>query len=206
MPRLLQLEDFGGTTGLERRSAMAAPSEPVQAPPEETSLEAYESGYKAGWDDATSAEAEKKTRSGEDFARNLQDMGFTFHEAKAHFLATLEPLLNSLSDTVFPDVLRATLGPLLVQTINDLLRDSSDEELRVVVASSNLEAIEAVFEAASISGVQLLAEPSLADGQAYLTFGAKEIEFDCNRLNAELKQAIKDFYRLANEELSSDQS
>ena len=46
----------------------------------------YETGYSAGWDDAVRAETEAHKRISAEFARNLQDLGFTFHEARAHVI------------------------------------------------------------------------------------------------------------------------
>ena len=63
---------------------------------EEHRLEAYEQGYKAGWDDAATAQADDHTRISAGFARNLQELSFTYHEAKGQILGSLEPLLKEM--------------------------------------------------------------------------------------------------------------
>ena len=58
---------------------------------EDEKLAAYDTGYRAGWDDANAAQSDDQTRMKADLARNLQTLGFTYHEARTHILKALWP-------------------------------------------------------------------------------------------------------------------
>jgi flagellar M-ring protein FliF len=73
------LEDFATLAG----PAAQAPSDPAPALADAERLAAYEQGYRAGWDDAVRAEAADQARIGAELARNLQEMSFSFHEARS---------------------------------------------------------------------------------------------------------------------------
>ncbi len=79
---------------------------------EESKLASYEQGYKAGWDDAAAALAEDQTRIRADLARNLQQLSFTYQEARSHILKAVEPLLEEMVGRLLPDMARETLAPL----------------------------------------------------------------------------------------------
>ena len=82
---------------------------------EEAKLAAYEQGYKAGWDDAAAAQSEDQTRIRADLARNLQQLSFTYQEARAHILKAVEPLLEEMVNRRLPDTARETLAPLVLE-------------------------------------------------------------------------------------------
>ena len=56
-------------------------------------VSAYDSGYKAGWDDAAAAQASEQNQIGAELAKNLQDFSFTFHEARVQVMKSMQPLL-----------------------------------------------------------------------------------------------------------------
>mgnify|MGYP003515970463 CR=1 FL=1 len=67
-------------------AAQQTPSQQVPSADQESRLEAYEQGYRAGWEDAAAAHAEDQRRIRVDLARSLQALGFTYQEARAHVL------------------------------------------------------------------------------------------------------------------------
>lgn len=53
---------------------------------EEARLASYDSGYAAGWEDATAAQSGDQSRIRAELARNLQALSFTYQEARSHVL------------------------------------------------------------------------------------------------------------------------
>ncbi|HGG04004.1 MAG TPA: flagellar biosynthesis protein, partial [Aliiroseovarius sp.] len=84
---------------------------------EQSRLAGYETGFKAGWDDAIRTETDEQARIGVEFARNLQDLGFTFNEARSHVMHALEPLLTSIVTTVLPKLVSETIGQTIVEEL-----------------------------------------------------------------------------------------
>ena len=66
-------------------------------------LDAFEEGYRAGWDDAIKAQSDDRTRISE-FAQNLQDLSFTYHEAYSHAINAMTPLLEDIVRSVLPKI------------------------------------------------------------------------------------------------------
>ncbi|MEN8837451.1 MAG: flagellar biosynthesis protein, partial [Celeribacter marinus] len=86
MSSLFPFEDFG--SGRRDSPKSATPEQEMQERArlravEQARATGYEAGYKAGWDDAIAADESVRTKIGAELERNLQDLGFTFHEARS---------------------------------------------------------------------------------------------------------------------------
>jgi len=187
------LEDFEAVT--QSRPAQPADSVP-RAEVEAEKMAVYEQGYKAGWDDATQSEAQDQSRIGAEFARSLQDLSFTFHEARAHVIQTMEPLLNELIEKFLPDLVCETLGLKILEELRPLIEDGTDNPVQLVVAPTSRAALQKQFDQTDISGIQLTEEPSLAEGQAYLRVGRIERQIDMTGALDQISDAIRSLYAL----------
>lgn len=88
---------------------------------EETRQHAYEAGYKAGWEDASSAHAAGQAELRAEVARNLQAMSFTYHEARGQILRAIEPLLTDIAASLLPEVARIAFLIFLPFLVIDLV-------------------------------------------------------------------------------------
>lgn len=179
------LEEFGVTaTSLHEPASTLTPDPSTTfnpgIPPEEVErarLESYEAGYKAGWDDAAQAETENQGRIGAEFARNLQDLGFTFHEARSHVMQALEPLLQGMVERVLPKLVSHTMGQKILEELLPIATDAADTPIEVVVNPSSRSALEPML-ADAVVPITLVEEPSLAEGQVFLRSGKIERHID----------------------------
>lgn len=190
----LAFEDFEEST--QAQPAATGDDAVPKAVVEAERMAAYEQGYKAGWDDAARAEAEDQTRIGADFARNLQDLSFTFHEARAHVLQSMEPLLEELIDTLLPDLVGETLGLRIVEELRPMIEDGADSPIELVVAPQSRAALEKQLADTNTSAIRLSEEPSLAEGQAYLRVGKTERQIDMTGALERISVAIQSLYAL----------
>jgi len=157
-------------------------------------LDSFEAGYKAGWDDAATAQAGEAAHVSADFARNLQDLSFSYHEAHAQFLAAVAPLLTGMVETVLPDLARQTLAPRLVELLQEKSRELADSAtVELVIAPANRPAVEPLLEGVTALPLTLREEPSLGEGQAYLTAGDQETGVDLDEVLAEIRGAVSGF-------------
>lgn len=180
------LEDFGAAAG--------ATLSMTDVKLEEQKLESFETGYTAGWEDAAKAQADDATRISADFARNLQELSFTYQEAHAQVLDALTPLLEGMVETVLPDLARRTLAPRLVDMVQEKARTlAGSTRFEIVVAPVCRAALEPLLEGVVSPPVSLREEPSLGEGQAYIAAGDTETEIDLDEVLAGIGEAVAGF-------------
>ena len=163
---------------------------------EKTRLESYEAGYKAGWDDATRAEADEQGRIGAEFARNLQDLGFTFHEARAHVMQALEPLLAGMVERVLPRLVSETMGQTILEELLPLATEAADTPIEVVVAPQSRAVLDSLLTGATTVPFALIEESTLAPGQVFLRSGKTERHIDFATAIDRIGTAIEGLYDL----------
>ena len=163
---------------------------------EEARLAAYEQGFTAGWDDATTAQADNQTRLGAEIARNLQELSFTYHEARVHVLRAIEPLLAQMAERVLPDMARAVLAPMIVETLKPMAEALADAPVVLVINPAARTAVEALIERTGALPVTIQTEPTLGEGQAHLRFGQSETRIDLDRAVNDIAAAVRGFFDL----------
>ena len=179
-------------------AARVQPSENFQ----EEKLQAYEQGYKAGWDDAATAQAEDQSHVAADFARNLQELSFTFHEAKGQVLRTLEPLLTEMVTKVLPKLATENLVEMVVEEVHAVAQAAAESSVELVIAPENRSALERLLEGETTLPITIVEEPSLGAGQVYLRFEDIEKQIDLEGLLTRCKQVVDGFFSQNKEEVS----
>lgn len=167
---------------------------------QERRLEAYEQGYRAGWEDAAAAQAEDQKRIRADLARSLQTLGFTYQEARSHVLKSLAPLMQDMVGKLLPEMAREALAPTVLETLMPLAEQLADEPVTLVVNAADRKAIEELLEQATGMPVTIVEEPSLGEGQAFLRLGIQEVHVDLARATAEIAAAVRGFFGFSEKE------
>ena len=179
------LEDFG-------RAASPATPEPMTEEDLETlRLEAFENGYKAGWDDSPKAQAEDAMRIRDDFARNLQDLSFTYHEAHSHVMQSVTGLLEDIVALVLPEAMRKTLGLRVVEQLTEMAEIAGAQEVEIVSAPSDLLLIQSFLETEAGFPVTATADDTLAEGQVFLRMSGQERQIDLDPVIAGIRDAVE---------------
>lgn len=166
---------------------------------EEAKLAAYEQGYKAGWDDAAAAQSEDQTRIRADLARNLQQLSFTYQEARSHILKAIEPLLEEMVGRLLPETARETLAPLVLERIMPMAEEVTDQPVSLVLNPAMRVPVETLIEQATGLPLHIEEEPTLPEGQVYIRLGAAEAKVDLTRVTSEIAAAVRGFFSLAEE-------
>lgn len=185
--RALDLEDFG---------SLAAPD-----PGPETSgdqreserLRAYDEGYATGWaeaqDDARAA-AEAAQAQGEALRARIEELGFTFQEARAHVMQSVTPMLRAILEHGLPQVLHATLGARLEQEFAAMIASYADEPMNLRAAPGDRAEILADLDGWTALPLAVTADPSLESGQLVLAAGPFEHEIDIAAFSAHLAEIL----------------
>ena len=166
-------------------------------PLEEARLASYEQGYTAGWEDAVKAQNDEKAQVSADLAHNLQSLSFTYHEARAHVLKGLEPLLMALVGQVLPEVAQLGLPALIQKALMPLADQAADTPITLLFNPAARHVIEPIVANGNGPPFALVEEPTLGEGQVFLQLGNSEIRIDLDGAVAGMKHALHDFFTLS---------
>jgi flagellar biosynthesis/type III secretory pathway protein FliH len=162
---------------------------------EEARLAAFEKGYSAGWEDASAADDAGQNRLRADFAHQLQEMAFTFHEARSSVLHALEPLLRAVTEVLLPALGRETLAPLVVETIDALARGSLDVPVIVRVSPSDIGTLSEFLAGYVQAPLRLVEDDTLAQGQVWIRSADAEATIDLTAATQAITTAIRGYFQ-----------
>jgi len=158
------LEDFASAEGARRAMLSEVMIEDIR-------LEAFEKGYRAGWDDSVNAQHKSAASVSEDFARNLRDLSFTYHEAWGGFVAAMRPLIGQIVDAVLPDLARATLGARVANLLQQEIEAHGPQPVILSVAPASAAPLRAILPDETGLHVEIAEDPALAEGQVRIRIG-----------------------------------
>ncbi len=171
---------------------------------EEEKLQAFERGYGAGWDDASKAEAGDREKLTSDFANNLRELSFTYREAYGQMVKSLEPLLSQIVSSVLPEIARKSLVPQISELLGEVARTAGKQTVEIVVGPANHAHVSDMLGTQVGFPVQLIEEPSLGEGQAYLRFGDGERQIDYGDVLAGVSRAVDAFFHELDQSIESE--
>ena len=161
---------------------------------EDARLQSYEAGYSAGWEDATTASRDDQTRIGSELANNLQQLAFTFQEARAHILKSVQPVMTQLCTHLLPAMAQEVLAPVVLETVMPLIDDLADTPIHVVLNPVARPAVERMLSQAAGLPLVIVEEPTLGEGQVYLRLGTFEHRIDLDLAVTQMTRAVHDFF------------
>lgn len=163
---------------------------------ESEKMSAYEQGYQAGWDDAIQAQMRDQARISADFARNLQDLSFTFFEARTHVIQSMEPLLKQIFEILLPKIMAESLGGHLIEEMSEMIVQSADNPIELLISPVSRVALETLLQGTDTPAFQLKEEPTLAEGQAFLRMGHVERQIDLSAAAERMTKAIHSLFAI----------
>lgn len=195
MARLLNLETF------------EVPEDPLQATlmgdaqVAEIKLCSYEQGYQAGWDDALGAQNDDITRLRTELGRNLAEMALSYRDARRHILSSLEPLLDEMVAKVLPTIAHQALGPMILEELRPTTERLAASPVIVRTAPANLAVVEDLLSHKIELPFEVVAEPTLGPGQAYLKTASGEVQIDLDGVVEAIGAAVKSYFQTEHDEV-----
>lgn len=174
----------------------AASHPAVEAEPHATTdvealkLEAFENGYKTGWDASVSAQNDDSARLSAEFARNLHDLSFTYHEARSQLLTSLRPLLTQMVEMVLPELGHRTLADRVAAELAAAADAATEARVRLLAAEETLPALERLADQDFGFPLAIVADPELGPGQVMLKFANEERQIDMDALLSGIRAAL----------------
>ncbi|ARE40417.1 ABC transporter, ATP-binding protein, flagellar [Rhodovulum sp. P5] len=184
----LKFEDFS-VPAPQKAAAVAAPA----PDPQEERLNAYEEGYKAGWDDAIAAEAAAQTRISADFGKTLQEMTFSYNEARAHVMGALGPLLTAMVERVMPQIAADGFARTVVKTAMQMAESEADHPLSLRVCPENRMPLEDLVGKDPGLPLKIVEDDTLGPGQALISSTTRESEVDIDGMLLALRTGLEEF-------------
>lgn len=194
MGSLLKLEDFGAlpVKGLQ------PPSPAAQA--QEGNLDAYEDGYRAGWDDAVAAATSDRTQITEDFKKSLQDISFSYHEARTHVLNAIAPLLSAMAEKLLPEMAQEHFAQTVLEAVQSLAENAADQPVEVLVNPDTATALRMILSDDLSVPIEIREESHIGTGQAMLKAAQAEHSVDIASAETSIREALDGFLNAQNEE------
>ena len=183
------LEDFGPATIVQQTDFPELSEELI----EEERAVSYEKGYSAGWDDAVTAKDKETAHISATLTSSLEDLNFTYKEAQAQLIESLDPMFKVLTSAVLPDTMAATFGHHIVDQMTDMAKMHTDQPMSIFVSPGEGTAVRALLPDSFATPVQVQEDENLAPGQAYLRAGTSEREINSSGLVESIQDSIEAF-------------
>lgn len=171
---------------------------------EEQRLAAFEKGYGAGWDDAVQAQDEGRVQLGSELSASLSDLSFTYQEALTRMTLSLEPMFESLVQTVLPEIIDRGFAARLTEQLCEMAREQVGQPMYLTVPAGTAEQIGALLPREMTPRPQVVEDPALSSGQARLQVGIAQREVDCDALLTAIAAAFDAYLFEAKEVLSNE--
>ena len=178
------LEDF------DALNAPPAPPALTEAEVEEIRRHAYENGFQAGATDAIAAAQSENSRLSAELVTSLRDLSFGFHEASAHVMTNVAPVLKSVLDTVLPRLMAETVGYTIIETVEPLIEEAAGIPVRLLVSPDEAPAVRAIIGESAEMPFVIVEDPGLGRGRAHLRIGAVERHIDVSGVLDRISSAV----------------
>lgn len=173
---------------------------------EDARLQSYELGYAAGWEDAIAATADETGQLTTELANNLQQLAFTFHEARSQVIRNIQPVLTELATRLLPELAREVIAPVVLETLMPLIDDATDQPIVLTLNPASVPAVERLLSQAAGLPVRIHEEPSLGQGQVYLALGDREYRVELDEAVKTIIQAVRNFFECSEKDDANGQT
>ena len=97
---------------------------------------------------------------------------------------------------IMPQIARATLGPIVMETLIPLADRLGQAPLTLRVNPATQASVQALIETKTSLPLTIKADPALGEGQAHLHMGTAEAEVDLDQATADIAAAVRGFFDL----------
>lgn len=161
---------------------------------EDEKLQSFESGYKAGWDDAIKAQADDGARLSAEFSQNLQDIAFTYQDAVTKLSKSFEPVFIQVIEKVLPEICKETLAVHIAEQVQKLISDTIAQPVEIVVASTNQAKVKALLTTKLKEPFKLTTTSDIGEHEVFVRVGDTEKQIDFGSIIESVSKAATAFF------------
>ena len=162
---------------------------------EELRLEAFEKGYQAGWDDAVKSRHEDERTVSVELQQNLQDLTFTYEEARSAVVDSVAPLIRQMVETVLPELAKASLPFRIAEEVEVLAKSASEQPIEIHAFPGDVPAIGPMLDGSDFSRISVIGDDTLPEGQVRIVTGDTEREIDLPETLRNVGDIVASFFQ-----------
>ena len=106
---------------------------------ENSRLQAFEEGYKLGWDDAVNAHQQTQSALSQELSEKLQEISFGYHEARNQLSRELSEAMRPALEQLLSTAGNRIITDHIVESVHELSRDSFECTVKIEVPQNLLE-------------------------------------------------------------------
>lgn len=159
-------------------------------------LKLFEDGYEAGWKDSMASVQNENKQLVADLEGHIRKLSFSFHEARAHVLGGIEPLIKEVVCRMLPKFTHALLPHLILDRLNGLIEDKCERPVRLLVSPASRIILEAIMPFDLELPVVLVDDADLEDGQVIFEIGSEEELIDASATLQRVEEMLGEFFHL----------
>ena len=168
---------------------------------EEQKLESFEAGYKAGWDDAIKAQEQLRKHISAELGNSLEEVSFTYHELRGALVNELGEVVEGALQRLLPRIAHQAVVAHILEEIRVAGRTHLDRTIELVVAPEAKSTLESVLNDVLKAPFEIVEDPDLGGGQAFLRVGEIEREVNFDQAVEAVSEAFTAFFALHKQEV-----
>lgn len=141
-------------------------------------LLAYEKGYHSGWEDAQAQVDAQARLDREIVSRTIEQINFTYQEARAAVEQALAPVLQAIATGILPRTAQHALVPFVIEALQPLIEDAQRSGLSLRVPQGQKPLFEVAFSGLVLPPLTLVEDAGLPEGTAHICNGPTRLEID----------------------------
>ncbi len=159
----------------------------------ETEKENFDKGYHAGWEDAIKEARTIDDKARADAAAALQQIDFTYFEARQHVMSSFRPLLEAVMNAVLPTAAKHALVPLVKEEL-ETLAASIEAPVELFCAPETASVVSEQVGNHSKSPISVVSEETLTASQVQIRFAGGMTSVDTDAAVERIQSAIQKFF------------
>ena len=155
----------------------------------------FEKGYAAAWKDVLEKQDNQRQAWETQLTHSLQDLSFTYHEASAHILESLQPLLEKMLATLLPQIAEQTLPHIIAEQIMEHLTTQGQPRVQITSAPDTRIELDALMPDNPELSIEMVEDPSLVTGLVFLRIGKVEQQVNTTKVATNICSTITGFFQ-----------
>jgi len=185
MSKAFVLSNFGGSD---------SSLEPLISQPQQPNEDAFEAGYKAGWDDAVAKNSDEADKLTADLSENLQQIAFDYHQARTTIVDGVKATLTSVFQKVLPYVAKQGLAPLIKDILAEHIEKGTQAPFVLRINPNDRTAIDTILPEISGMEIEIQDNSDLGPGQVLFELGGQEHSLDVDLIVLEILTLTSEFF------------
>lgn len=153
----------------------------------------FDDGYKCGWQDGIDSLADNDRDVRESLSAALQELNFTYFEARQHVMQSVRPVLQAMIEAVLPQLISHSLGGRVVEVLG-ALADNIEHDVVVCCAPETESMLKELLEASVDFPISIEVEQTLTNSQVVLKLNDGQTRVDLEATLDALRECVDTFF------------